>query len=418
MQNILRFNITDYLLNYKFVKILNNQSKKFINAPNMQEEEEYFELNELKVGYKLQVKKDMGKGEELIKSEILSIREKDHLEFFVHYINYNKRLDEWTNGYTFVLNTVEVPKKRKKITGKKFKTEKGNQINNNLEEEKQKGALQKHADDSKIKVIDKVHIKDKIIETWYFSPYPEEIQETVYLCSFCLFYLQSKKKLEKHNCNLKHPPGNEIYRENELSFFEIDGHIQKNYCRNLSLLSKLFLDHKTLFYDVDLFMFYVLCRYEHDGFHIVGYFSKEKVTSQGYNLACVLVMPYEQRKGYGKILIDFSYLLSKKENVIASPEKPLSDLGYIGYLSYWKEALEEAMNVDEQGISVEELSAKTAILPEDILTTFNHFRMIKFYEGELIFVKNKFSKPRKHKVNEKYLKWKGHCFNQNLLRLL
>ena len=38
-----------------------------------------------------------------------------------------------------------------------------------------------------------------------------------------------------------HPPGNEIYWDGEISFWEIDGRVQRNYCRNLSLLSKLFL---------------------------------------------------------------------------------------------------------------------------------------------------------------------------------
>jgi hypothetical protein len=36
----------------------------------------------------------------------------------------------------------------------------------------------------------------------------------------------------------------------------------------------LFLDHKTLYYDVDLFLFYVLCECDERGAHIVGYFSK------------------------------------------------------------------------------------------------------------------------------------------------
>jgi hypothetical protein len=37
------------------------------------------------------------------------------------------------------------------------------------------------------------------------------------------------------------------------------------YCQSLCLLSKLFLDHKTLYYDVDPFLFYVLCEVDEDG---------------------------------------------------------------------------------------------------------------------------------------------------------
>lgn len=43
-----------------------------------------------------------------------------------------------------------------------------------------------------------------------------------------------------------------------------------------SYLAKLFLDHKTLYWDVDPFLFYVLCTRDDRGFHPVGYFSKEK----------------------------------------------------------------------------------------------------------------------------------------------
>ena len=49
---------------------------------------------------------------------------------------------------------------------------------------------------------------------------------------------------------------------------------EKMYCQNLCYLAKLFLDHKTLYYDVDLFLFYVLCECDERGAHVVGYFSK------------------------------------------------------------------------------------------------------------------------------------------------
>lgn len=58
--------------------------------------------------------------------------------------------------------------------------------------------------------------------------------------------------------------------------YEVDGAKNPLYCENLGYLSKLFLDHKNLYYNMEPFLFFVLCENDSQGSHIVGYFSKEK----------------------------------------------------------------------------------------------------------------------------------------------
>lgn len=95
-----------------------------------------------------------------------------------------------------------------------------------------------------------------------------------------------KKRIthRKHKsvCKCRCPPGNEIYRQGDIAVYELDGKEQKHkaYCQKLCLLAKLFLDHKTLYYDVTPFYFYVVTQVDEFGSHIVGYFSKEKVRCQ------------------------------------------------------------------------------------------------------------------------------------------
>uniref|UniRef100_A0A4X1U4T4 Histone acetyltransferase n=1 Tax=Sus scrofa TaxID=9823 RepID=A0A4X1U4T4_PIG len=230
------------------------------------------------------------------------------------------------------------------------------------------------------------------IHTWYSSPYPQEYSRLpkLYLCEFCLKYMKSRTILQQHmkKCGWFHPPANEIYRKSDISVFEVDGNVSTIYCQNLCLLAKLFLDHKTLYYDVEPFLFYVLTQNDVKGCHLVGYFSKEKHCQQKYNVSCIMILPQYQRKGYGRFLIDFSYLLSKREGQAGSPEKPLSDLGRLSYMAYWKSVILECLyHQNDKQISIKKLSKLTGICPQDITSTLHHLRMLDFRSDQFVIIR-------------------------------
>ncbi|CEM01955.1 unnamed protein product [Vitrella brassicaformis CCMP3155] len=305
-----------------------------------------------------------------------------------------------------------------------------------------RAALQQHEQATRVKTITRIQFGKYLMDTWYFSPFPPEYQKppanhgsgqqqqqqqqhaqpchphhsgqccgtsssspskcrrvlsgdmgghegehTLYFCEFCLSFYRYQSELQRHSryCSLRHPPGDEIYRKDNLSVFEVDGYLAKVYCENLCYLAKLFLDHKTLQYDVEPFLFYVLCEYEEGvGYHLVGYFSKEKRSAQDYNVACILTLPQHQRKGYGKFLIQFSYELNLLENKTGSPEKPLSDLGKASYRAYWTQVLLPIIDKADNSISIEELSRQTAIKAEDIEKTLKQIGVLKYFHGQYI----------------------------------
>ncbi|KAJ2824607.1 Histone acetyltransferase [Coemansia erecta] len=237
--------------------------------------------------------------------------------------------------------------------------------------------------------VKKIRIGAYEIDSWYISPYPDEYSRhpLLYICEFCLKYMKCEYTYTRHcvKCTLRHPPGDEIYRDGAVSVFEVDGRKNKIYCQNLCLIGKMFLDTKTLYYDVEPFLFYILCEYDAGGYHFAGYYSKEKRSVQGYNLSCIMILPSRQREGYGKLLIEFSYLLSKKEGVPGSPEKPLSDFGLLSYRSYWRRAIYEIMlhvsEKDTRAVTIEAISKKTGMTVDDIISTLQTDGMLQRRAG-------------------------------------
>jgi histone acetyltransferase MYST1 len=180
-------------------------------------------------------------------------------------------------------------------------------------------ALEKdHEEKTKVKNIGEIRIGSFVVQTWYYSPFPEEYRNLskLYICAYCLKYMKKSKTLVKHKkeCKVRHPPGTEIYRDGNLAMFEVDGANQKIYCQCLCLMAKLFLDHKTLYFDVEPFLFYFLFLLKTgEGYSVVGYFSKEKHSAEQFNLACIVTFTQYQKCGYGRFLFQFSYEISKLE---------------------------------------------------------------------------------------------------------
>ena len=314
-------------------------------------------------------------------------------EYYIHYVEYDRRNDHWIQRKD-ISDT--------KVTDEELKKLKNNQIptdeiifHNDENEGMDEAGVAAHEEATKVRTIDEIVMGNYRCCTWYFSPFPEEYhnEKTLYFCEFCLNFYVKKDELERHlktNCLLRHPPGNEIYRDDKISMFEVDGKTESIYCENLSYLSKLFLDHKTLAWDVDPFLFYILTEYDKYGYHFVGYFSKEKDSPQGWNLSCILTLPFHQRKGYGKFLIEFSYLLSKREQKFGSPERPLSDLGYSTYFAYWTQKICETLRKWEgNSITINDIAEETHIKQKDIHNVMSDLHLLRYDDGHYIIIANK-----------------------------
>ena len=299
------------------------------------------------------------------------------LEFYVHYKELNRRWDEW----------VKFDRIAPWVKQDRPATANSEQF---IEHDEHEGLdeknLAKHEESTKIKTISFVCIGKYKCETWYFSPFPDYFQnlDTLYVCEFCFSFFRSEGELIQHadRCVVYHPLGNEIYRDREVSIFEVDGARNVVYCENLCFISKLFLDHKNLGFDVEPFMFYILTEVDEFGCHFAGYFSKEKDSQQGNNLSCILVMPYMQRKGFGKFLISLSYELSRREQRIGTPERPLSDLGYASYFSWWTAEILQVLEEHEgQLLSVNDISLKTYIKINDVMEVLEKLNILRYAGG-------------------------------------
>jgi histone acetyltransferase MYST1 len=68
-----------------------------------------------------------------------------------------------------------------------------------------------HEEVTKVKNIPCIALGKYEIDTWYFSPYPDEYagDELLYICEYCLKYMRKHKTLQRHalKCANTSPPG-------------------------------------------------------------------------------------------------------------------------------------------------------------------------------------------------------------------
>lgn len=303
--------------------------------------------------------------------------------YHVHYTMWDRRMDEWVTREKILLPHQYALKAKEEDEILKNETLVGDQ----------EAAHHSEVHNPYVKEIDSIVLGQYEMMAWYFVPFPEEYStaKTLYFCEFCLSFYMFPAELARHarRCSLKHPPGNEIYRRAEkngkaVSVFEVDGEKERVYCENLCYIAKMFLDHKLLRWEISPFLFYIVTEMDSEGCHIVGYFSKEK-ESLTNNLACILTLPCHQKKGYGKFLISVSYELSKIEGKAGGPERPLSDLGQVSYLSYWSDILIEELSCAKMSeTTIAALSRKTCILPPDIEETLKTLCILVYYKGRWV----------------------------------
>ena len=140
---------------------------------------------------------------------------------------------------------------------------------------------------------------------------------------------------------------------------------------------------------------------------VIGFFSKEKVSWDNYNLACITVFPPFQQRGLGRLLISYSYYLSKKARVVGTPERPLSEHGFASYLSYWcsvvaqfiddhhqqkKGALESGNSSNTQSsssISIDDISKGTYLWQSDIVQALQSLGALEKREVSVSTTKRK-----------------------------
>lgn len=144
--------------------------------------------------------------------------------YYVHYTDGDKRLDEWVS-IDRLTEMKESPLDRQdsipgtdltsdqKVTrSMKRKYAETHHVPHVEEPPPNENPLEKaYQEKTKVKNIQQIQMGRFLIDTWYYSPYPEPYasQDKLYVCEFTLKYFRKKKTLLRHQalCEVNSPPG-------------------------------------------------------------------------------------------------------------------------------------------------------------------------------------------------------------------
>ena len=229
---------------------------------------------------------------------------------------------------------------------------------------------------------------------------PQFWLDCLYVCDFCFKYSTDRALMAQHRAicplNKAYPPlGTLVYADSKSRrvIKRIRGFRHELFCQNLALFGKLFLDDKSVYYNVDAFDFYVVYAPEpsHDAgerarLKPMGFFSKEvNAWDEDNNLACICVFPPFQRLRLGSLLVEFLYALARVTPGQArlGPEFPLSPFGQATYLRFWAKRLAFVIWND----SLRDLADKTGFRKDDCLLALEYMGVL--FEAEEVILERR-----------------------------
>ena len=167
-------------------------------------------------------------------------------EYYVHYLKFNRRMDEWVNAGAMDLSTVDTTDVKGANGGggaggaagaagaaarKRAAGAGGDDHADEDHAEFDAHALREHEEFTKVKNVERIELGRYEMETWYFSPLPPEAAaaKKLYFAEFDLAFFTRRDQMLDHlrKTRLQHPPGDEIYRKGAVSMFEVDGKKEK-----------------------------------------------------------------------------------------------------------------------------------------------------------------------------------------------